>query len=309
MNPKKQFFLLQVNKYGSDQILNQGMYEHLDWRINRKDIAHGEVKVGDLILVYFTSTAPLFKKILKMIYVVSAVKKDNTKFYLKNWKELNGLSYGMIQNLFKKNQLSDEFKNCGLQGYNIFRVTKKDFDKILEIDEKSTLNINLSRDKVKFYQSLENTENLLSEGETFSRDAEKNPSKKPKSKKQLEKEIKQLNEEIKKRKPKQKSVKTDKFRYVRIKNMVNKLKDLHKKCMICKQDHFEMQNGSLYSEVSHIIPFNVSHKDNEENLTVLCPTCHKKFDNARYFDRKKLYERLCENFPHKKFERPPFMAK
>ena len=102
MNPKKQFFLVQVNDHGSNQVLNKGMYEHPGWRNNRKDIAHGEVKVGDVILVYFTSTSILFKKILKMIYLVSAVKKDNTKFYLRNWKELNGVPYNTIQNLIKK---------------------------------------------------------------------------------------------------------------------------------------------------------------------------------------------------------------
>lgn len=79
--------------------------------------------------------------------------------------------------------------------------------------------------------------------------------------------------------------------------------------MICKQDHFERQNGELYSEVSHIIPFNLSHDDSVENLMVLCPTCHKKFDNARYFERMKLYRKLCRNFPQIKFKKPTFMKK
>lgn len=62
MKSRLQYFLLQVNEYGSKQILDSGIYQHLDWYANKKDRAHGDVRVGDVILVYFTSNALLFKK-------------------------------------------------------------------------------------------------------------------------------------------------------------------------------------------------------------------------------------------------------
>ena len=301
MNYDPQYFLLQVSDYGSNQIFKKGMYEHIGWDSNRKHIAHSEIKSGDLVLVYFTSKAPFFKKTLKMIYRVKSVTKNKARFYLDNWKELNGLSHSTIQKLFKKNQLSKSFERCAGgsggsgTGYNITKISKTEFETILKIDMVTSNSNNLSK------------QNPLSEDEKLCREIELSPSKKVKSRKELEEELKKLNGQIKKAEPRIITPAMNKIRYARLKSIVERLKEIHEKCMICKEEHFETQNGALYSEVSHIIPFNVSHNDHLENLMVLCPTCHKKFDNAKYVDRKKLYETLRRNFPSKKFERPFFL--
>ncbi len=300
MNYDPQYFLLQVNHYGSNQIFEQGMYEHVGWESNRKHIAHSEIKSGDLVLVYFTSTAPFFKQTLKMIYRVKSVTKNKARFYLDNWKELHGLSHSTIQKLIKKNQLSKSFERCAGgsggsgRGYNIIKISKTEFETVLKTDI-ATSNSDNSK------------QNPLSEDEKLCREIELSQSKEVKSKKELEEELEKLNGQITKAEPRIITPAMNKIRYDRLKSIVDMLKKIHKKCMICKEEHFETQNGALYSEVSHIIPFNVSHNDHVENLMVLCPTCHKKFDNAKYVDRKKLYETLRRNFPSKKFERPSFL--
>jgi hypothetical protein len=69
-----QYFLLQVSDFGSEQILD-GYYEHWDWSENKRDEAHGDVRPGDLLLVYFTSKSLIHQKQVKMIYKVKSVTK------------------------------------------------------------------------------------------------------------------------------------------------------------------------------------------------------------------------------------------
>lgn len=130
-----QYFLLQVNDYGSRQIFEESMYEHLDWDTNKRDVAHGLVKPNDLILVYFTSKALDYRLTLKMIYKVKSVTKNNVRFNLEQWKNLNGITYHKIQDLIRKKQLGNNFKKgVGGQGYNIVQISKDDFETILKLD-------------------------------------------------------------------------------------------------------------------------------------------------------------------------------
>ena len=74
--------------------------------------------------------------------------------------------------------------------------------------------------------------------------------------------------------------------------------------MICLVSHFEKISGALYSDAAHIIPWNESHLDSVGNMIILCPTCHRKFDHAKYSERQKMYKKLTDNFPNTKFEKP-----
>ena len=74
--------------------------------------------------------------------------------------------------------------------------------------------------------------------------------------------------------------------------------------MICKVKHFRQANGERYCEVAHIIPNSVSQNNNSNNLIVVCPTCHKKFDLGKISLRIELYDKLRANFPGKDFTIP-----
>jgi len=88
---------------------------------------------------------------------------------------------------------------------------------------------------------------------------------------------------------------------------VTLLKERHEKCMVCNIPHFKKENNVAYSEVHHLIPWSTSYDDSRENLVVLCPTCHKKFDHAKISERISMYKQLLKNFPDLKFRKPPYI--
>jgi 5-methylcytosine-specific restriction endonuclease McrA len=92
--------------------------------------------------------------------------------------------------------------------------------------------------------------------------------------------------------------------YARPQGIIRNLKKLHKKCMICQVVHFKQANGERYSEGCHIIPNNHSHNNKSNNLIILCPTCHKKFDLGIIKDRIIMYEQLKQNYPTMNFSKP-----
>ena len=123
---------------------------------------------------------------------------------------------------------------------------------------------------------------------------------------QLEDEIQELNKQIIKMGPKKGKVvqRKEKIEEKRNLKMVTKMKILFKdKCQICKTPHFETKNG-YYCEVHHLIPWSESHDDTKENLVVVCPTCHKKFDHAKDEIKKTMYEKLCRDYSKIKFKNP-----
>jgi len=129
--------------------------------------------------------------------------------------------------------------------------------------------------------------------------------KKP-DKKTIEENIKKLNDEIKKHEKKEVNIPRNKTGFERFKKMVIEIKNLYDQCMICKTKHFEKEDGSIYSEVAHIVPFHIDQDDRSNNLMSLCPTCHKKFDYAKRIEKIKMYEQLCKNYPEINFRQPLF---
>ena len=125
-------------------------------------------------------------------------------------------------------------------------------------------------------------------------------------KKTIEKNIKKLNDEIEKQEKKEVNIPRNKTGFERFKKMVTEIKNLYDQCMICKTKHFEKEDGSIYSEVAHIVPFHIDQDDRSNNLMSLCPTCHKKFDYAKRTEKIKMYEQLCKNHPEINFRHPLF---
>jgi hypothetical protein len=128
-------FLVQVNELGSQNLLRNNAYRHKDWRTTPRDRAHGEVGVGDILIVYFGKKSIEFRKQLKKVYRVNDVTRDNSKFKVSEIKELNGMSYEQIKLLRENGKLDGEaFKKIGQQGFNIAEIEKTDYDQVLILD-------------------------------------------------------------------------------------------------------------------------------------------------------------------------------
>ena len=149
---------------------------------------------------------------------------------------------------------------------------------------------------------------INSHDDAISREIESDLSTKPIiTAEEIEKELKKINEKILKEGPKKGwdfNLPRTKIQLLRNQQIVRLLKLKHIKCMICLVSHFEKINGALYSDAAHIIPWNESHLDSVGNMIILCPTCHRKFDHAKYSERQKMYKKLTGNFPNTKFEKP-----
>ena len=140
-NNNRNFFLIQVSEYGSQNILNNSTYEHSDWKSNQRDYDHGKVKIGDYLLVYFSGNAIDFQQQLKKIYRVDFISKDNIQFKLYEVKDLSGITLKKIQEAVVNKILPKTFRNLGLQGFNIAKIDKSDYDSILLLD-KNFVNMN-----------------------------------------------------------------------------------------------------------------------------------------------------------------------
>ena len=147
--------------------------------------------------------------------------------------------------------------------------------------------------------------------EFLSREIESELSQETKklSKNEINKQIEKINKAIIKHGPKigRVSHKRTDSEFKRNKQIVKLLKIQHSECMICKIKHFETDNGSLYSDAAHIIPWSISHDDSKENIIILCPLCHKKFDHAIMNERKRMYSKLISNYLDIAFKKPGFI--
>ncbi|QLH09463.1 AAA family ATPase [Candidatus Nitrosotenuis sp. DW1] len=129
-----QYFLVQVSELGSQNIIKNGMYEHVGWQETPRDSAHGEVKVGDLLVVYFAKRSADYQQTLKMIYQVKSITKDNIRFTVQPWKELKGLSLDTVRVHIQNKRLGTVFEKISQQGFNITKLTQSDFETVLKLD-------------------------------------------------------------------------------------------------------------------------------------------------------------------------------
>jgi hypothetical protein len=48
-----QYFLIQVSEFGSKNLVENSFYQHVNWKDTPRDIDHGKVNKGDILLIYF----------------------------------------------------------------------------------------------------------------------------------------------------------------------------------------------------------------------------------------------------------------
>lgn len=131
-----QYFLIQVSKYGSESILRDSFYQHENWMDTHHDADHGNVRIGDILIIYFASNSIKFPQQIKKVYRVSSVSENNRRFYISEIKELNGITLQLIKSSIQYGKIRNEiFNKVGQQGFNIIKIEKSDFDRILFLDK------------------------------------------------------------------------------------------------------------------------------------------------------------------------------
>ncbi len=130
-----QYFLVQVNQSGSEEILNHNGYEHRNWKETPRDIYHGMVRTGDLLLIYFARQAIKYKMQLKKIYKVRSVSEHNSRFELTEERDLQGLSLDQIREAINAGKLKKQvFEKVSQQGFNILKIEKEDYDSVISLE-------------------------------------------------------------------------------------------------------------------------------------------------------------------------------
>ena len=117
-------FLVQVNKDGGyANITNNRLYENGLWAKKPRDRDHGDVKSGDELLVYCTSTVPKHGASLAFSTVVKRVSPDKVTFELDEPQLFNSpLKRREIVALVGRGELPEVFLGCGQQGFNISKL-------------------------------------------------------------------------------------------------------------------------------------------------------------------------------------------
>jgi len=130
----KQYFLIQVNERGSQNILENNTYRHLRWFDVPKDIDHGKVKEGDILLVYFARNSIKYKQCLKKVFLVDSVSGDKTTFNVKELKDLRGISLQDIKTAIDGGKIGNSFEKLGQQGFNIKQISESDYSAAISLD-------------------------------------------------------------------------------------------------------------------------------------------------------------------------------
>ena len=128
-------FLVQVSKdVGYANIMNNRRYENHLWHTKPRDVDHGEVKVGDELLIYCTSRVPVYGKSLAFSTTVLNVSADNVTFELAEPQAFPTLlTREAVLALVDRNTLPDTFRKCGQQGFNITKIDAVSGDKVVRL--------------------------------------------------------------------------------------------------------------------------------------------------------------------------------
>jgi len=135
-------------------------YVNMEWYTNNRDRAHGLVKKGDILFVYFTSKALLYKQKIKIIGEVEEINEDHTIMKIKLIGTINGLCLSKIRGMIKNKKFSERLKFCGRQGFNITKLYKKDYIKLLNMmikykDKTMVIDYNKIKNDKEYYEKLE----------------------------------------------------------------------------------------------------------------------------------------------------------
>jgi len=129
-------FLLQVSEKGSKEILqNKYLYPAWESPNNKRDRVYGEVKSGDVLLVYFANASIIHPKTVKMVYRVSSVSADRVELKLRPVKQLAGVSLDVVRENRDNGILGNKFNLIGQTG-NITKISREDYWDMLVLDNK-----------------------------------------------------------------------------------------------------------------------------------------------------------------------------
>ncbi|MCY4111380.1 MAG: AAA family ATPase, partial [Chloroflexi bacterium] len=126
-------FLIQVSRdIGYANIMTNGRYENDRWMHKPRDRDHGEVNPGDELIVYCTNSIRNHAMSLAFSVAVNTVSPDKVTFELDGpvWFKVP-LKLDEIYRLVNDQRISEEFRNCGKQGFNITRLDATSANTIL----------------------------------------------------------------------------------------------------------------------------------------------------------------------------------
>ena len=130
------YFLVQVSGRGSENILKNNTYRNTRWAYKRRDKAHGLVKPGDLLVIYFAGGAINYQRQLRQVYKVNEVSADHVEFKLEKFRQIDPpLTLEQIRRRVREGGLNAVFHNCGLQGFNICKISPARYESIFEVSE------------------------------------------------------------------------------------------------------------------------------------------------------------------------------
>ena len=121
-------FLLQVSEVplGYPNIRDNRRYQNPSWASKRRDRDHGEVKVGDTLLVYCTASAIENGKCLAFSVKVRDVSEGNVTVHLDEPQWFTPpIHRPEIIRLVDEGHLPDVFRSCGSQGFNIVKLGRE----------------------------------------------------------------------------------------------------------------------------------------------------------------------------------------
>jgi len=133
---EENYFLVQVSGRGSENILKNNTYRNPRWAHKRRDKPHGLVKPGDLLVIYFAGGAINYQRQLRLVYKVNEVSADHVELKLEKFREIDPpLTLEQIRRRVIEGSLSAVFRNCGLQGFNICKISPAEHESIFEVSE------------------------------------------------------------------------------------------------------------------------------------------------------------------------------
>ena len=129
-------FLLQVSgvHLGYPNIRDNRRYDNPSWASKRGDSAHGEVKIGDTLLVYCTASAIENGMCLAFSVKVRVVSEDNATLHLDEPRWFRSPIYRPeVYRLVDEGRLPEVFRRCGRQGFNIARLDQEAAKQALDV--------------------------------------------------------------------------------------------------------------------------------------------------------------------------------
>ena len=130
-------FLIQVNAtLGYANIMGNGRYANDFWMKKTRNRDHGEVKPGDELLVYCTGSVVDYGMSLAFSVMVRGVSSDNVTFELDEPRWFpSPINRTAIHSLVAEGRLSNTFRRCGVQWFNITKIEPFAAQQVLKLVE------------------------------------------------------------------------------------------------------------------------------------------------------------------------------